>query len=108
MFNWRVLTILGLTVSYSITNDTRTEISDSGIYYVSAAGGEIYSGKREGSNVSVLTGKSIRVLNFISSSEIDKLFGLTVPDDMAESLADFTMNSLSFQLEKDYKSRFVL
>lgn len=108
VFNWRVLTILGLTVSYSVTNDTQTEISDSGIYYVSATGGEIYSGKRDGPNVSVLTGKSIRVLNFIASSEIDKIFGLTVPDDMAERLADFTMNSLSFQLEKDYKSRFVL
>lgn len=108
VFNWRVLTILGLTVQYSVTNDTQTEINDSGIYYVSATGGDLYSGKKDGSTISVLSGTGLRVLNMISSMSLDKIFGITVPDKLAKALSDFTMNSLSFQLEKDYKSRFVL
>lgn len=97
-FNWRILTILGFTVSYSSTNDTLTAITDNGLYYVSVSGGDIYSGRKTGSEYCVLSGVALKALNFISSCDIQKLFSITGSDSLTDSLYGFTDKYIKYQI----------
>ena len=105
-FNWRVLSILGFTVEYELTNDTRMPVNDQGIYYVSVRGGDIYSGRKQGSDHFPMSGIALKALNFVSSCDIRELFGISGSESLSETLFEFTLRYLSYQLDKDYQTRF--
>jgi len=105
-FNWRVLSMLGFTVVYSVTNDTGSVIEDNNYYYLSISGGEICSGKKSGYEYFRLSGVAVKALNYIATCDIQNLYGIKGSEGLAESLKDFTLRYLSYQFDKDYKSRF--
>ena len=107
-FNWRALTVMGFTVEYSVTNDTASQVSDRDLYCLSCTGGEIYSGKRNGDQYMMMSGVAIKALNYIASCPIDKLYGIEASEGLSDTLFDFTIKYLSYQLEKDYKGRFII
>ena len=107
-FNWRILSVLGLTLTYTVTNDTEMQITDSGIYYVSTSGGDIYSGRPKGYGHVMLSGVAVKALNYMASCNIKDLFAMNCSDSMVESLMEFTLQYISFQLEKNYSERFEL
>ena len=107
-FNWKVLSILGFTVTYSKTNDTMTDISGTGFYYASVCGGDIYSGKKFGDTFYMLSGQAVNALNSIANSEFKNLFAIQGSESLSSSLMDFTLKYLSFHLEKDYRGRFTI
>ncbi len=106
-FNWRILSILGFTVIYEVTNDTRLPVTGDGVYYVSNSGGDIYAGRKEG-DYSVLSGVAVKALNYMASCDIKDLFAMTCSDSMVSSLSDFTLRYISYHFEKNYKERFEL
>lgn len=106
-FNWRILSILGLVVDYSVTNDTQLPVTDENYYYVSDHGGEIFSGKRQGA-YTLLSGVAVRALNYMASCNIKDLFAMTCSESMVSSLSDFTLRYISYHMDKNYKDRFEL
>ncbi|SCW27668.1 DNA replication and repair protein RecO [Ruminococcaceae bacterium YRB3002] len=107
-FNWRVLSILGFTVEYAVTNDTGSSVTDNDLYCLSANGGEIYSGKHSGEQYMMLSGVAVKALNYIAACDIKELYGITGSESLSDSLFEFTLKYLSYQLDKDYKGRFMI
>ena len=107
-FNWRVLSVLGFTVEYKLTSDTALEVNDKGIYDLSTTGGDLYSGRKNGGEYQMLSGKAVLALNHIACCDLKDLYAISAGDDLSEALFDFTVSYLSNQLEKDYLGRFLL
>ena len=108
LFNWRVLSVMGYTVRYSVTNDTGSRIEDNGLYYLSTSGGDVYSGRKGDHGFCLMSGTSIAALNYISDCGLKDLFLMNCSESLTDKLFNFTLRYMSYQLEKNYLERFEL
>jgi len=113
-FNWRLLTIAGLTVKYDITNNGGEAVAPGNIYLVSLIGGTIELAKNSkaarltGNDYRILSYDSIDALNYFSDCPINRLFTAKASDAVVSELKDFTTAYLSVQFDKNYDGLSVL
>ena len=101
-FNWRLLTIAGLTVQY----DLEDSIGRSK-YLINIAGGEGSDGNNRAFN-RMLEEPSVRALNYFASCDLKKLFTATADKKTEQELKDFTTDYLSIHFEKIYDTLNIL
>ena len=101
-FNWRLLTIAGLTVQY----DLEDSIGRSK-YLINIAGGEGSDGNNRAFN-RMLEEPSVRALNYFASCDLKKLFTATADKKTEQELKDFTTDYLSIHFDKIYDTLNIL
>lgn len=106
-FNWRLLTIAGLTVKYDLTNDGAEEIKPGNIYLVSLTGGTIETAKNTkarftGTDYRILPYDCIEALNYFFECPVNRLFTAKASEEVVMELKDFTTAYLSVQFDKKY------
>ena len=97
-FNWRLLSLLGLTVEYEKSSTTGLPVTNDGRYVLSPSGGGIYESPNGISGVSVLA------LNYFSSCDLKDLFAVKADDSVLNELKRFTTDYLSVQFDKEYNA----
>ena len=101
-FNWRLLTIAGLTVQY----DLEDSIGRSK-YLINIAGGEGSDGNNRAFN-RMLEEPSVRALNYFASCDLKKLFTASADKKTEQELKDFTTDYLSIHFDKIYDTLNIL
>lgn len=107
-FNWRLLTVAGLTVRYEVTNNGGEKIMPGRSYLVSLTGGTIETAKNTkagqltGNDYRILPFESIEALNYFSDCPINRLFTSKASAEVLSVLKDFTTAYLSVQFDKKY------
>ena len=101
-FNWRLLTIAGLTVQY----DLEDSIGRSK-YLINIAGGEGSDGNNRAFN-RMLEEPSVRALNYFATCDLKKLFTATADKKTEQELKDFTTDYLSIHFDKIYDTLNIL
>lgn len=107
-FNWRLLTIAGLTVRYELTNDSGELVAPGNIYLVSLTGGTVETARNTraeqltGNEYRILPYDCINALNFFFDCPINRLFTAKASGDVIKELKDFTTAYLSVQFDKHY------
>ena len=107
-FNWRLLTIAGLTVRYEVTNNGGEEIAPGNTYLVSLTGGTIETAKNSkagrltGTDYRILPFDCIDALNYFFDCPVNRLFTAKASAEVLSALKDFTTAYLSVQFDKDY------
>ena len=107
-FNWRLLTVAGLTVRYEVTNNGGEEIMPGNSYLVSLTGGTIEiakntkAGRLTGTDYRILSFDCIDALNYFSDCPVNRLFTAKASAEVLSALKDFTTAYLSVQFDKDY------
>ncbi len=97
-FNWRLLTILGLTVEYVNCEVTGNPVTRDGRYVLSPAGGSINESS------SGISGESVFALNYLAQCDIKDLFAVKASDMIINELKRFTTDYLSVQFDKEYNA----
>ena len=101
-FNWRLLTIAGLTVQY----DLEDSIGRSK-FLINIAGGEGSDGNNRSFN-RMLEEPSVRALNYFATCDLKKLFTATADKKTELELKDFTTDYLSIHFDKIYDTLNIL
>lgn len=101
-FNWRLLTIAGLTVQY----DLEDSIGKSK-FLINIAGGEGSDGNNRAFN-RMLEEPSVRALNYFATCDLQKLFTATADKKTELELKDFTTDYLSIHFDKIYDTLNIL
>ena len=101
-FNWRLLTIAGLTVQY----DLEDSIGRSK-FLINIAGGEGSDGNNRAFN-RMLEEPSVRALNYFATCDLKKLFTATADKKTELELKDFTTDYLSIHFDKIYDTLNIL
>ena len=97
-FNWRLLTILGLTVEYINCELSGRPVTKEGRYVLSPAGGSINE-----SSVG-MSGESVFALNYFAECDIKDLFAVKASENIINELKRFTTDYLSVQFDKEYNA----
>ena len=113
-FNWRLLTIVGLTVKYEITNNGGEEICPGNSYLVSLIGGTIETarntkaGRLTGNDHRILSYDCVDALNYFFDCPLNRLFTAKASEKVLSELKDFTTAYLSVQFDRNYDGLSVL
>jgi DNA repair protein RecO len=97
-FNWRLLTILGLTVEYVTCELTGAPVTRDGRYVLSPAGGSINESSAG------MSGESVFALNYFAECDIKDLFAVKASENIINELKRFTTDYLSVQFDKEYNA----
>ena len=97
-FNWRLLTILGLTVEYVTCEASGRPVTKEGRYVLSPTAGIINESS------SGISGDSVFALNYFAECEIKDLFTVKAGDKIINELKRFTTDYLSVQFDKEYNA----
>ena len=107
-FNWRLLSLQGQTVIYRRTKDTGNEIEQDRDYIVSLKGGDVFERATQAKEGKILSGISVKALNFFASCDIKQLFAVKASEKIIRELAGFTTDYISLQFDKSYEALTVL
>lgn len=113
-FNWRLLTIAGLTVRYEITNNGGEAVTAGKDYLVSLIGGTIEvsknsrAGRLTGNDHRILSYDCIDALNYFFDCPLNRLFTAKASESVIYELKDFTTAYLSVQFDKNYDGLSIL
>ena len=105
-FNWRMLTIAGLTVKYDLTEPAYRASEDKPNRYLIDISGS--SGGQNKNFNRLLEEPSVRALNYFSTCDLNRLFTSSADRKTEKELKDFTTDYLSMHFEKNYDSLAVL
>ena len=97
-FNWRLLSILGFTVTYLESDVTGEPISRNKKYILGLTGGSI----RE--TADGISGDSVLALNYFAECELKDLFTVKASDKVISELKRFTTDYLNVQFDKEYNT----
>ena len=97
-FNWRLLTLLGLTVEYVNCEVSGTPVTREGRYILSLTGGSINESS------SGMCGDSVMALNYFAECELKDLFAVKAGDKVINELKRFTTDYLNMQFDKEYNA----
>lgn len=108
-FNWRLLTIAGVTVQYDLSSPTyKASSGKQNRYLISIAGGINGSSGQNRTFDRLLEESSVTALNYFAECELNRLFTASADKKTEEELRDFTTDYLSMHFEKSYDSLNVL
>lgn len=97
-FNWRLLSLLGLTVEYGNCDLTGKPVARDGKYILSVTGGSINE------SASGISGDSVFALNYFAGCELKDLFTVKAGDRVINELKRFTTDYLNIQFDKEYNA----
>ena len=107
-FNWRLLTVAGLTVLYDVDAPSyKASGANPARFMINISGGE-GTGNQNRTFNRLLDEPCVRALNFFATCELKRLFTSSADRKIQEDLRDFTTDYLSMHFEKRYDALSVL
>jgi len=107
-FNWRLLYILGLNVTYDICSSCGKVLDSKDHCLLSLNDGEVIcsdcSAKVNRRGYRLMSSAGVSALNYFANCPLDSLFAGNANERLANDLADFTNDYLSIQFDKSYDS----
>ena len=97
-FNWRLLTVLGLTVEYLNCEVSGNPVTKDGTYVLSLTGGSINESSFG------ISGESVLALNYFAVCDLKDLFTVKACDRVINELKRFTTDYLNIHFEKEYNA----
>lgn len=108
-FNWRYLSVLGLSVVYDKCSKCDTLISDNSTYRISILDGTLFCSNcfpadTVNNNFHLVSGKFVDALNSFTTSALNKVFTYKGSENLTKELQSFTFKYLSNQLEHNFNA----
>lgn len=106
-FNWRLLYILGLNVTYDVCSSCSEPIDRDMHCLISLNDGDILCPScseriKDRAGYRLISSAGITALNFFSNAPLEELFKTSANSRLARDLAEFTIDYLSIQFDRPF------